>query len=283
MAQSDLNCANLALRLLGSRFVLTGSAGILDASVDTSAEGLACIANIADCKRALLRGAEFNFSITRKNVSAQFVSITTITDSGGLFLVTKATHGYSTGDRVTIKDATSFSTANGTWTITVVSVNTFTLDDSVYATTSGITYGSYTTAAAFTYAYSIALPTDCLRILEINENETPEAHKIESGRILTDDEDLRIRYVKDVTDYTLMDALFYQVLAHYLAYNICDHITASDGKKNELHGYLYGTDGKRGILGSAKFSDATEDGSISVQANDWIGARFGSEDDLTRI
>ncbi len=269
MAQSELNCANLALRLIGSNYVLT-------ALSDTTPEGLACNANIDDCKRALLRKSEFNFSVTRKNLSATFTSITSITDSGGEFLITKSTHGLATGDRVTIKDAGSFETANGTWTITVVDADTFTLDDSVYATTSGATYGSYTNAAAFTYSYSIALPSDCLRVLEVNENPVSETHKIEGGRILTNDEDLRLRYIKDVTSYTLMDPLFYQVLAHYLAYNLCDCITASDGKKNELHAYLYGTDGKRGILSSANFSDATEDGNISVQANDWVCARFGS-------
>jgi len=269
MAQSELLCANLALRLIGSNYVLT-------ALSDSTPEGLACNANIDDCKRALLRKSEFNFSVTRKNLSATFTSITSITDSGGEFLITKAAHGLTTGDRVTIKDADSFETANGTWVITRVDADTFTLDDSVYATTSGSTYGSYTLAAAFTYSYSIALPSDCLRVLEINENPVSESHKIEGGRILTNDVNLRIRYVKDEDDYTLMDPLFYQVLAHYLAYNLCDCITASDGKKNELHAYLYGTDGKRGILSSANFSDATEDWNISVQANDWIGSRFGS-------
>lgn len=268
MAQSDLNCANLALRLIGSNYVLT-------ALTDTTPEGLACNGNIDDCKRALLRQSEYNFSIKRKNLAATYVSITSITDSGGLFLITKAAHGFSTGDRVTIKDADSFATANGTWTITAVDVDTFTLDDSVYATTSGTTYGSYTVAAAYGYNYSIAIPSDCLRVLEINENPV-EGHRIESGRILSDDDELRIRYVKDVTDYTTMDPLFYQALAHYLAYNLCDCITASDGKKNELHAYLYGTDGKRGILSSARFSDATEDGNMQVHANDWVGARFGA-------
>ena len=271
MAQSELNCANLALRLIGSNYVLT-------ALSDTTPEGLACNANIDDCKRALLRMSLFNSSIVRKNLSATYVAITSIADSGGEFLITKASHGFATGDRVTIKDADSFSPANGTWTITYVSANTFTLDDSVYSTSSGTTYGSYTPAAAFGFDFSIALPSDCLRVVEINENPI-EGHRIENGRILTNEDTLRIRYVKDITDYTIFDPLFYQVLAHFLAYNLCDCITASDGKKNELHAYLYGTDGKRGILGSARFSDATEDGSIVVQANDWLGARFGAVED----
>lgn len=46
-------------------------------------------------------------------------------------VVTDASHGLSTGDRVTIISHATNTAANGTWTVTRVSANTFSLDGSV--------------------------------------------------------------------------------------------------------------------------------------------------------
>lgn len=46
-------------------------------------------------------------------------------------VVTDASHGLVTGDRVTISGHATNTAANGTWTVTRVTANTFSLDDSV--------------------------------------------------------------------------------------------------------------------------------------------------------
>ena len=96
MAQSALLCANLALRLLGSRAVLT------DLS-DTSAEGLACNANIDDCKRTLLRMYPWNFAIKRAIKAFTELTVASIADAGTTTTVTitgASDHLLTAGDYV---------------------------------------------------------------------------------------------------------------------------------------------------------------------------------------
>ncbi len=57
-------------------------------------------------------------------------TITSTTDATPI-VVTLASHGYSTGDRVTVFGHTTNTNANGTWTVTKVNANTFSLDDSI--------------------------------------------------------------------------------------------------------------------------------------------------------
>ena len=72
-----------------------------------------------------------------------------------------------------------------------------------------------------------------------------------------------------------MDVEFYECLSTFLSWTLCDHITGSDAKKRDLWTDLHGGDGKVGILPKAKFDDATEDSLAIVQANEWIGSRYG--------
>ena len=56
-------------------------------------------------------------------------TITSTTDATPI-VVTSASHGLVTGDRITINGHTTNTNANGTWIVTKVSDNTFSLDDS---------------------------------------------------------------------------------------------------------------------------------------------------------
>ncbi len=267
MAQSDLNVANLALRLLGNRSVLTALA-------DATAEGYACTALLDDCKRSLLAMHKWGFATRRTNLIPTYSAITLVADNAGEFQITSAAHGLTTGDAITIHDATDFPTLNGTWVVTVDSASLMTLRNSTYVTGAGTAYGEWTLAAAFDYAYSHALPANYIRALEVNGDVPIDLYRVEENRLLIDDEEVRLKYIYDVTNYALMSPLFYQCLANYLAYNLCDHLTASDGKKNELHVYLYGGQGKRGILPQAKFVDSSEDAVQDVGASEWVASRW---------
>jgi hypothetical protein len=76
-----------------------------------------------------------------------------------------------------------------------------------------------------------------------------------------------VKYVKDVTDYALMDPLFYEVLSAQLAWDVCFQLTQSNELKHQLWQDL------RSLLGHAKFVDATEDSLQTFESNDWITAR----------
>lgn len=274
MAQSEVNCANLALRLIGNRKVLT-------AISDKSTEGLACNALIDDCKKSVLRMHPWNFATKRAIITpfADFAVSNVTFISANIIEVTHATASFSTGQYVTLENIQG-ANCNGTFEISSTPAGTTTrlaapeIDDSD-------DLGTYVASdtdvirrtAAFDYSYLYSAPSGMLRLLEVMD-ETD--WRVEGQQILAQSDTLRIRYIYDVTDYTTMDALFYQCLAGFLAYNLCDHLTASDGKKNELHVYLYGGQGKRGILPQAQFVDAGEDSQQTMEASDWILSRSSS-------
>lgn len=60
-------------------------------------------------------------------------SVTATANSGGLVRITSANHGYGMGDYVLIAGVTGTTEANGSWRITNVAQNTFTLEGSTYA------------------------------------------------------------------------------------------------------------------------------------------------------
>jgi len=272
MAQSDLNVSNLALRLIGNRAVLT-------ALTDTSTEGLACAELVDHCKKALLRMHPWNFALKRKIITPP--STTTLSTpfvefvSTDILKFTVASHSYVAGDYL-ISASSGVSEATGPFEVTGTTATTVTVSAPGVTAITGIpAAGTIRICPAFEYSYLYSLPSDCLRFRIVNENCENSIWRIEGRKILTNEgTSLRIQYVYDVTDYTTMDPAFYQSLANYLAYNLCDHISASDGKKNEIHAYLYGGQGKRGILSQAKFLDATEDSQQQFEATEWIDARF---------
>lgn len=275
MAQSELNAANWALRLMGSRKVLTALA-------DTTQEGLACNAMIDDTKKSLLRMHPWNFAVKRKTITPyQDFAISNVTFvSSQLIEVTHAATTFVAGNYVTITGVEGAEGANGTWEVASVPGGTTVRLTAIGVTTSDL-LGTYVASdsdyirrsPAFGFTRLYDAPSDMLRLLQVNEESTSPDWRLEGRFILSDDTSLQIRYIFDVTDYATMDANFYQILATYLAYNLCDHISASDGKKNELHAYLYGGQGKRGILPQGRFVDAVEDPAGLFQATDWLESR----------
>lgn len=102
------------------------------------------------------------------------------------------------------------------------------------------------TPPAWGYANAFPLPADFVRLMQVNEfyltpalldynTKDASAFAIESGQIMTDyNAPLRVRYVWDVTDEGLFDALFNVSLAARLAYETCEQITNSNTKKQTI-------------------------------------------------
>jgi hypothetical protein len=135
---------------------------------------------------------------------------------------------------------------------------------------------------AFDYAYQYALPIDpyCLRVLEFQngsmtypyENLVGQGNKpffvIEGRNLLTDSGTARIKYVARVTDPTQYDAGLVSVLAARLASEAAYAITGSTSVV-QIADALY-----ERKLREARFSDATENGTVRLEASDFIEARF---------
>lgn len=135
---------------------------------------------------------------------------------------------------------------------------------------------------AFDYAYQYALPADpyCLRVLEFQngsmtypyENLVGQGNKpffvIEGRNILTDSGTARIKYIARITDPSQYDAGLISVLAARLASEAAYAITGSTSVV-QLADALY-----ERKLREARFSDATENATVRLEASDFIEARF---------
>lgn len=268
MAQSDLECANIALTKLG--------AAKITALADNTETAIVMNLIIDPLKKSLLRMHPWNFAIKRANLSPTFVNITNVTNSGGNYKIfTASTAGLVDGDRVTIIGLVGTEGGNGTWEIEALVANTsFELKDSVFSGTyaSG---GQWTEAPAFEYAYQVSLPSDWLRTLRVSElNDQP--YRMEGNKILTDDYPIELKYIYNVTDYLLMDVAFYDLLSTALAVHASYKISAS----SQLVALLQDTYKKQ--LRKVRFDDATEDPAEVIGADDWVLSRLTYAGGLVR-
>ena len=264
MAQSALECANAALVKIGQDKI-TDLAGTDHVSV-------ACNDRIDICKRYLLRLHPWNFAVKRSNLEPTFFAISNAVNNGsGLIQITSAAHGLSgTGNHVTIENVQGVP-ANGTWEVTVINATTLDLVDSTFSGTyTAASDDRLTVAPNFDFAYQVALPSDCLRVLRVNDTTYGFDWRVEGRKIITHDYPIELKYIYDVTDYTTMDIGFYETLATYLAWDIAYKITQSSTLKAQLHQELWG---QGGLLSKARFTDATEDAIEKLEAEDWVYSR----------
>lgn len=268
MAQSDLECANGALSKIGASRI-AALAGADHVSVTVSER-------LPICKKALLRMHPWNFAIKRKllrpflNVAVSNVTFV----SAELLEVTHASTTYVAGNYVTIIGVQGAQEANGTWEVASITSPTVTR-----ITAPGITSLTAYTAStvdyirrtpAFEYSYLYALPSDCLRVLRVDDQTISPRWRVEGQFILSDiDDNLELKYVFEVTDYATMDTEFYEVLQAYLAHDVCYRITQSSTLKEQM------ADELRAVMAKARFEDATEDSPEQMEANDWVSSRGG--------
>ena len=300
MAQSALEVSNSALIKLGEKTVTAVD------GTDTTKAALLCYAKVDICKRAVLRMHAWNFAVKRKVLfppTRYGIDDVTFVSSGLIMVTLDANvQPYSVGDYVNISGVSGATGVNGTWEIYSVSsgmAEIITEDGDVLVTEDGepiITEGSeivtitliipaVTTAGelgtyaasaydfarlapAFCWTYLFTLPSDCLRVLRINDCAQSDQWRAEGRYVLSDSDTLELEYIYDVTDYTVVDSLFYECLAVYLAIDLCNPLSQESGIKDRLK------DDLREILSRARFVDATEDSLRRTRAVDWTGSRL---------
>ena len=259
MSTTNLDVANAALMKLGADPITSLS--------ENSNRAKAMTARIEWCKWALLRMHHWNFAI--KRVTLSLTDITGAADNGsGLIRITAADHGYSTGDYVGITDVVGTTEANGKWTVSVINSSTFDLDSSTYA--NGYTSGGLTGfAAAYDYDWAFSVPSDFLRLKSVGEAGYSSEMRLEDTKIVTDVQPIKLQYIANVTNYGIMDVLFRECLALYLAWDTCIRITQSEGLKTQLW------EDFKLILPKTRFVDSTEDSLQTIQADEFVRSRFG--------
>jgi len=122
------------------------------------------------------------------------------------------------------------------------------------------------TAPAFDYTYQFTVPSDCLRVIYPSDYDNDWI--FEGRKILTNDGNvLNLRYIKDITDVTLFDASFYNVICAALAVDICERLTQSTSKKQMLIEQY-----KQDVV-NAKKADSFEINFIDPPDDVWEGRR----------
>jgi hypothetical protein len=108
-----------------------------------------------------------------------------------------------------------------------------------------------------------SLPNDFLRLIRDDESGSNVDWRIEGLYVVTDDASpLKIRYVASIDDPNFYDSLFVEAFASKLAYECCEEITQSSGKKDRA---LRDFDNA--------IATATSTGALEKPAEDWLAAR----------
>lgn len=119
---------------------------------------------------------------------------------------------------------------------------------------------------AFGYTYEFSLPSDCLRILETDPEDSEWQR--EGATVVSNDSVLSVRYIAKITDVTKFDTGFAELLALELAHDICYTLTVSNTLKEQLMQEI--KDRKR----EARTMDAQEGQIRQIQANQWRNSRY---------
>ncbi len=117
---------------------------------------------------------------------------------------------------------------------------------------------------------SFTLPTDFLRLVppDPQYNMDNLDWVIEGRKIFTNDSaPLLIRFVSDVTDPNLMDALFRESLSSRLALELCEQLTQSNTKKADIKAEY------KENISEARRTNAIERPAILPPDDSWITVR----------
>lgn len=117
------------------------------------------------------------------------------------------------------------------------------------------------------WAQAFNLPADCLRVLEVDDNEGEWA--VEGGSYLfANSTPVQIKYIKQVTNTSHYSKTFEKALALELAVKISYALTQSASLVEVL------VKQRDKAVAEAKSFDAQEMSVQTVQANDWLYSRY---------
>ena len=133
--------------------------------------------------------------------------------------------------------------------------------------TSRVELAASTDTPVWGFTYKYALPSDCLRVLDVYDYTVP--FSIEGRFLLTDNSTAKLKYIARFTDPNVYDILLQLAIGIRLAAEIAEALTGRTELKQEMYQkYLL-------ILSEARGVDSQEKGMpMVIEANDFINARF---------
>lgn len=122
-------------------------------------------------------------------------------------------------------------------------------------------------APAFGYGNAFVLPADFLRLLAVEEPLEP--YQVENGKILSNNDNMRIVYTGLVTDVTKYDTLLVDALTARIAADLAQPLLQSTSAMEQMW-QMYELK-----LREAKFVDAQENAQDVLDADYWLDSRSG--------
>lgn len=265
---TDLEIINSALTKLGAGLITSQQ------KTDTSTkEAKLAVERLPHLRKALVRSHPWNFA-TKRADSVTITSTAADTQASGTTLAVSAL-----GSALPASLAITFS-GGGVFTITpnaiAAEATSIVGNLTVADIASGETASTWTTVGSalantapdFGYSYSIPLPTDLLRLLDVYDADGE--YRFEGNNLICNQSSPDILYIYDISDYSLLDPLFTEALSWGLAHDMAYAISQSQGVWEMTQA------GFRKSLSSAKTADAQEDGRYHVEATLFDESRYGS-------
>ena len=123
------------------------------------------------------------------------------------------------------------------------------------------------TAPVWGYAYRYNLPSNCLRVLDV---ETwYEDHRLEGKFVVTDSSEVNLMYVRTIDDPNVFDALITHAIGLRLASEIAESLTGRPELRNNLYAKY------QNVLSEARSIDSSERGYVDkIWSDVFIEARL---------
>lgn len=129
-----------------------------------------------------------------------------------------------------------------------------------------VALASLSTVPAFDFSNEFQLPSDCIRLLSVDETLD---YRVEGQKILADATLLNIKYISRVTNPVQIDCLCAEAIALYLAYDL-SYALVQDINKTEALAQAYARHVRK--AGSV---DSQEDGRNTLRPNFFMDSRQG--------
>jgi hypothetical protein len=124
------------------------------------------------------------------------------------------------------------------------------------------------TGPAFDYAYQFQLPSDFLRLLSIGEEGTRTRYRLESRKVLMDENACRLRYIWRNDNPATWDAMLIEAMTRVMRAVFSYAITQSGNLEQLMMQEL------QPILREARAVDGTEDEPEALDESPLMAARF---------
>lgn len=125
-----------------------------------------------------------------------------------------------------------------------------------------------TSTPAFGFAYEYQLPSDYLKVVQMDPQGQDIKYKIEGSKLLSDEGTVYILYISKVTDPTEYDSVFREILATRLGAELAFLINNDkDLKEMLLEEYML-------KIGEGRSLDAQEDTADVIEESTWLTSRY---------